>query len=226
MTTQSQPPRTSSTPSQVERFTLSESSPESVGVSAQLRIAGPGDLQYVIALSKKFTNEIGFLPRAALDWYLQNSRITFALENGEPCGFILGRKSLRWNRSLRPITQAAIQFDAQRRSHGLAVVQHTADMALLAGQQALQAMCRDGLDSNEFWQIAGFIKIGSYLPGNARAKQINCWRKPLQHNRPAWFEVMPPVAGWKGKRVNEPKPPNPIGKQLALFSLPQSARYE
>lgn len=215
----SPPPSALQTPPQAEYLTLSDSSPESVGLSTHLRIASLADLQYVIDLSKKFTNQIGFLPRAAIEWYLANNRVCFALENGDPCGFILGRTHLRWNKALRPITQAAIQFDAQKRHHGLAIVEHAADMAQLAGQHALQAMCRDGLDANDFWKIAGFKLIGSYLPGNARSKLMHCWRKPITINPPAWFDVMPPVAGWKAKKTHVKEEARPH-QQLQLFLLP------
>lgn len=167
-----------------------------------LRVASLADMTFITALAKRFTNEIGFLPREAVAWYLENSRVVFALENQDPCGFVLGRTHLRWNRLLRPITQAAVHFDAQRRNHGLALVKHVAAMASDAGQSAVQAMCRDGLDANEFWRLAGFVHIGSYSPGNKRRRLMHCWRKLLTAQEPAWFRIMPPVAGWKGKKTN------------------------
>lgn len=167
----------------------------------RVRIATPADLQFVLALQRKHTNAVGHLPTAAIEWYIAHERCTLAIENAEPAGYVLGRAALRWCIALRPITQAAICFDAQRRHHGLALVAAETTAAGEAGQIAIQAMCREGLDANEFWAAAGFDKIGSYAPGNARAREVICWRKQLTPYRPKWFEIMPPVAGWKGKRT-------------------------
>lgn len=182
----------------------------------QIRLATVEDLPYVIALSKKFSNQIGFLPRPAVEWYLANNRVTLALENGDPCGFLLGRTHHRWQRLQRPITQAAIALDAQRRHHGLALVQHVIQMASLAGQSAIQCMVRDDLESNEFWAAAGFVRIGQYDPKNTRNRPMNCMRRLVCRETPSWFYDMPPVAGWKGKRVEKAQP-KPV-EQLHLFN--------
>jgi N-acetylglutamate synthase-like GNAT family acetyltransferase len=169
--------------------------------NATLRVATPADHTFIRSLARKFSNEIGFIPDTARDWYVDAGRVTLALENGDPAGYLLGRDSLRWNRSIRPITQAAIHFDAQRRHNGLTLVAATEAAAREAGQVVTQANCREGIDANDFWRIAGYECIARLDPANARGKMINVWRKQLTDFRPIWFESPPPVAGYLARRT-------------------------
>jgi N-acetylglutamate synthase-like GNAT family acetyltransferase len=167
----------------------------------QIRLATARDLAYVLHLQRRFSNELGFLPTPAIEWYLDNRRVRLAIENGQPAGYTLGRSSLRWNRQITPITQAAIDFDAQRRMAGLDLVGHVENEARQAGQSALQAMCREDLDARHFWLAAGFEQIATFQPATSRGRAIICFRKSLQVNRPPWFETLPPVAGHKARRI-------------------------
>jgi hypothetical protein len=159
------------------------------------------DKTFVRSLAKKFSNAVGFIPDAALDWYLDASCVNLAVENGEPAGYLLGRDQLRWNFAIRPIFQAAICFDAQRRHIGLALVDAREDAAREAGQVALQANCREGLDANHFWQQAGFVEICRMKPDTARAKEVICWRKLLAPFEPRWFRQPPPLSGYRRMRT-------------------------
>lgn len=168
----------------------------------QLLIAGAGHSRFIADLQRKHANEIGFLPHQATAWYIEAGCVRIAIENGEPAGMLLGREKFRWQPAMRGIFQAAICFDAQRRHHGLALVEATAEDAREAGQMALQACCREGLEANEFWRIAGFQEICRLDPSAARRRQIIVWRKPLHDTyRPAWFSVPPPVAGHKARKA-------------------------
>lgn len=164
-----------------------------------IRTATARDMSFVLELQQRHSNALGFLPRAALDWYIDAGRLSLVLENGDPAGYIVGRDKLRWNIALRPITQAAIDYSAQRRHHGLRLVARAALDAREAGQMAIQAMCREDLDSNAFWKAAGFEEIGRYAPQTARQKNMICWRLRLTNFTPAWFNIMPPVAGWRAR---------------------------
>src|SRR5215218_3775502 len=81
--------------------------------------ATPADLAYVVALQKRNGEALGFIPRAALSEKIDLGRIWLATENGDPAGYLhhgsLAVPEVR-------IFQAAIQYDARRRHHGLALV--------------------------------------------------------------------------------------------------------
>jgi GNAT superfamily N-acetyltransferase len=169
---------------------------------AEIAVANAHSRGVVHDLQDRFSNEIGFIPRAATEWYIDAGRVLICTENGTPCGMLLGRDSLRWNIAIRPITQAAVYTDAQRRHHGLALVRRVADEARNAGQMALQSCCRSGIDANEFWFAAGFTKVCEMMPQTARRKAVICWRLQLDPAyRPLWFNVPPPVAGYRATKV-------------------------
>jgi N-acetylglutamate synthase-like GNAT family acetyltransferase len=168
----------------------------------QILTATHGHARFIRDLQNKFCKALGFIPDAATAWYIDHGQVSLALENDDPAGMLLGRDALRWNPAIRPIFQAAIAFDAQRRHHGLTLVERTAADARDAGQMAVQANCAEGLEANEFWRLAGFEAICRMTPRNARKRAIICWRMQLHPTfRPTWFDVAPPVAGHHAKRV-------------------------
>lgn len=172
-----------------------------MGVDQTIRIADPGDLSFVLSLGKKFSNEIGFIPREATRWYTINGGVTIGLENGEPAGFVLGRARYRWRPEMCPITQAAVCMDAQRRHLGMALVESIVRRATERGQVAVQCCCAEGLDANEFWAAAGFLRICDLRRANTRNRLIHVWRRPLSIELPKWFYDAPPVAGHRAAKA-------------------------
>lgn len=195
-------------------------SPSGLPSDRQILRADLGDLNFLVHLQKRFSNALGFIPRQGLEWYLENRRVYLAVENGQPSGYCLGRERLKHTPELRPVTQAAIDFSAQRRKAGLALVRRFEDEARQANQQGLQAMCREGLDANHFWLAAGFEEIGRYDPENTRNRPMICWRKLLAPHRPYWFNEMPTYCGWKAARRRNDK------TQLLLFAPQIGTRWK
>jgi GNAT superfamily N-acetyltransferase len=146
--------------------------------------ATPADLAYVVSLQKKNGEALGFIPRVALAEKIELGRIWLAQENGEPAGFLhhgsLAVPEVR-------IFQAAIQYDAQRRKHGMSLVTGLLDRAKDAGASAVSLRCLDFLDANDFWTAAGFSLIGREK--GARGT-LNVWGARLYNksNSPAPFE--------------------------------------
>lgn len=163
----------------------------------EIRTATPADLNFVLHLARQFSNNVGFIPRSAIDEYLDRQAITIAFENGQPAGYLLGNPRLKWQPALRPISQAAIAYDAQRRRHGYALIAKLETEARAAGQAGLQAICRTDLEANLFWQAAGFVKICHLRPDTARKRDLIVWRKPLIKKLPLWFAQPPKRAGWQ-----------------------------
>jgi len=168
---------------------------------APIALATLDDAKFVDHLARKNSEAVGFLPHIARDWYLENGHVRMVFENGAPAGYLLGREKLRWCPAIRPIYQAAISFDAQRRHLGLALVEHVTNEARAAKQMAVQCHCAATLPANEFWLAAGFKKIGTLTPGNARAREIICWRKILVNRFPVELAMMAPVAGHRARRT-------------------------
>lgn len=169
--------------------------------AGQLRVATAADLRFVDSLQKKYARALGFLPKPALEWYLEHGRVELVTENSDPAGYVLGLGHYRWFPRMRPITQAAVCMDAQRRHLGLSLVAKVVADAQAAGQIAVQAMCAEGLDANEFWRAAGFVLIGHTRPGNQRGRDILCWRKFLTRRIPPLLSALPPVSGMRARKT-------------------------
>jgi N-acetylglutamate synthase-like GNAT family acetyltransferase len=136
-------------------------------------LATPADLAYVVALQKRNGEAVGFIPRAALQEKIERRQILLVRENGDPAGFLhhgsLAKPEVR-------LFQAAIQYDARRRHHGLALVDMMMRRATEAGAKAVSLRCLDFLDANDFWTAAGFRLLGAE-PG-ARGT-LNVWGKSI-----------------------------------------------
>ena len=174
----------------------------------QIRTATPDDLKFIDHLQKKFANCVGFLPRVALQNIIEQGHIRLAMENDDGAGYILSRPRLQWQPLMRSITQTCVAMDAQRRHHGLALLRTLEAESRQAGLLAIQACCAVGLESNDFWQAAGFLPVVHMTPANVRGREIICWRKPLTHRLPPWFAMPPRLAGARAKRPNLTRNPN------------------
>lgn len=143
-----------------------------------VRQATPADLAYGVALQKRNHEALGFIPRAALAEKIDRGQILLASENGDPAGFLhhgsLAALEVR-------IFQAAIQYDARRRHHGLALVDTMVRRATSAGARGLSLRCLDFLDANDFWTAAGFELLGR--EAGARGT-LNVWGRTIGKARP------------------------------------------
>jgi N-acetylglutamate synthase-like GNAT family acetyltransferase len=136
-------------------------------------LATENELSYVLDLQKKNCQALGFLTRAALEEKIRLRRIWLARENDEPAGY-LNHGSLA-GPEVR-IFQAAIQYDAQRRYLGLALLNDLAARAAAAGARGISLRCLSFLEANAFWQSAGFTLAGAE-PGAKGT--LNVWTKLL-----------------------------------------------
>jgi ribosomal protein S18 acetylase RimI-like enzyme len=128
-------------------------------------------LKYVVSLSRKHFEEIGFIPQTTLERYVKRGQLWIAQENNEPCGFLVygnGWPILR-------IYQACVQYDAQRREHGLNLVRRLIGYADARGYESISLYCADDLESNKFWKEAGFKFAGQRDNGNSRGRKHNRW---------------------------------------------------
>jgi ribosomal protein S18 acetylase RimI-like enzyme len=129
------------------------------------------DIRYVIDLSKKHYEEIGFLPAPRLEAYQQAGQLWMANENDERCGFMV------WGRGwpVLRVYQVCIQYDAQRREHGFSLVRRLIAKADNEGYEAISCYVADDIDANSFWRACGFSCVGQRDNGNRRKRLHNHW---------------------------------------------------
>lgn len=186
--------------------------------------ATPGDLPYVVHLQKQHSAAIGFLPRAALAEKIRLGRIWLASENDEPAGFLhhgsLARPEVR-------IFQAAVQYDARRRHHGIALVNGLIARATSAGAQGISLRCLSFLDANTFWRDVGF-SLRATEPGAKGT--LNVWTRTLLASKassgastaPPAFPASPASLGFAPAL---PCPPRPFRFHSRLHPCPRCGRW-
>jgi len=137
-----------------------------------IHLATDRDFPYILDLSKRHAEELGFIPRAAMLSYLERGRMTVTRENGDDAGYFL---TSRIDQRQVRIFQACVQLDARGLNHGLALLSDLITRAALNGTHFLSLHCRDGLESNGFWSACGFKSGGIFPGGKARGKIIHQW---------------------------------------------------
>lgn len=161
-----------------------------------IRPATAHDITWLDHLQRRHGETIGFLPHPAIHSYLNKHAIWVVEENGDPAGYAIAPPRLRWQPQLRPITQACVALDAQRRHLGLALIAHIVDQGQAANMLGIQANCAIGVDANDFWKALRFVPICHYRTNSRRGREMICWRLALSHRLPLWFASPPKYVGF------------------------------
>lgn len=167
----------------------------------KIRVAKAADLRFVVALQRRFTNELGFLPAVALAEWIARGHVHLVEENGDPAGYVVSRPRVNSARWCRPLTQVAVSMDAQRRHLGLALVDHVAERARTELLEAMQCWVAADIEAVDFFQAANFSTVAIRRPLNARQRPLILMRRSLQQFEPADFHKPPAVAGCRPTRI-------------------------
>jgi len=173
-----------------------------------LRPAEQHDLIFIDHLQRQFGESVGFMPRIALDQYLQKKAVVLAWENGQPAGYVISRVATPYLPSMSPIYQLCICMDAHRRHIGTALLEVVIHAARLVHNVGVQANCAVGVQANEFWSASVFVPICHFVGGTARGREIICWRRPLAKKIPLWFALPPARVGFPPRAPQIVRNPN------------------
>lgn len=136
-----------------------------------IRIATAQDLAYLVHLSKKHAEELGFLTTQAIEAYTQRGNVALARENGDPIGYFLHSTPRHETR----IFQACVQMDARNLGHAQNMLSRLIKRCTAHAGRRITLHCRDGLAANGFWSACGFRPLELYRGGAARRRIIITW---------------------------------------------------
>jgi L-amino acid N-acyltransferase YncA len=161
-------------------------------------------VDFIVGLQRKFTDAVGFLPRAAVEEFVAAGRFVVAQENDEDVGAVLWRPRLRCMPECASIVQAMVFLDAQRREHGRRLVDAVCSEAAVEGRLMVGCWCAADLAAVEFWESAGFRPVGLRPGGARRSRALILFRRSLLPGGglPRRFFELPARAGWKARRVD------------------------
>lgn len=172
------------------------------------RIATADDLPFVLALTRRESNTLAWIPTAGVQWYLNGGHCLIAERRNTPIGYLYGRPELATLPHIRPITQLCVDPRHRRQGAATALVNRWTADARADSRRILQAWCRSDLPANALWRALGFQHVATRSPDTARRKTLLLWRAPIARCTPAQLRQLPPRAGWKAThtRARRTKP--------------------
>jgi hypothetical protein len=139
-------------------------------------LAIPDDLPYVLHLQQKWSNNIGFLPKIALERALNKKEILVVRENGDPAGYLYW--TARADGLIRVI-QCAVDPQLLRTTIGTKIMRHLERAGLRAECSILRLTTRCDLPANEFWPELGMNMTGVLTPHTRKGHAHYEWSKSL-----------------------------------------------
>lgn len=137
-------------------------------------------LQYELSLAKKLSEQLGFLPKPALQYYCVLGGVFRQHYNEEPAGFVVVNWSMRVNPFTAAIYQCATQSDVRRLWIAKELVDYVATAALARGCSKLQCWCAADLEANWFWRALDFQLIQAADGGQKRKRHMLLWQRTLR----------------------------------------------
>lgn len=170
----------------------------------EIRFANIEDLPYVVDLSKKENNCLGFIPKMAYESAITgikkgkrwsnvcNDRLWVCCNNGDLVGFCLASFGNPRSRDRRgKIAQICLQEDARKIARGRLLLMEVIGYAESVGCKNMGCGCADDLESNFFWMAMNWSKIGSrrgishtntWKQTSDRLVNIYHWNDPSQYD--------------------------------------------
>jgi N-acetylglutamate synthase-like GNAT family acetyltransferase len=141
-----------------------------------IRMAKPSDLTFVSDLQTRWSNNIGFLPRAALQQAIESNRTLLVFENGQHAGY------LNWSANRKGavhVTQVAIEPELLRTTLGTKIMRTIERSAVKGGCSIIRLASRSNLTANFFWPELGFATTAVFQRNSRRGLPLIEWTKLL-----------------------------------------------
>ncbi len=142
----------------------------------KITIARSSDLSFVMHLQRTWSNQVGFLPKPALERYIDNRAILLVHENDQPAGYLswqLTRKGL-----LR-LMQIAVHPDLLRDRLGSDVMTYIETAAKKGHCSTVRFQTRIDLDANLFCNTLSYRPTAIFQHPTARKRPLIEWTKCL-----------------------------------------------
>lgn len=147
-----------------------------IHVHRTVTVAAPSDLPFVLHLQKHWSNNLGFLTRAALAEYIDTKQLLLVRENGQPAGY------LNWTctkAGMVRIPQVALEPELLRTTIGSKIIAHLKRAALRGDCSVIRLTSRSDLHANLFWPTLGFNVTAVFANPTKRNLPLFEWTMPL-----------------------------------------------
>lgn len=141
-----------------------------------IRLAALTDLKYVVHLQRIWSNQVGFLPRAALTRYIDNRGTLLVRNNGQDAGYLSWQLT---KKGLLRLIQIAVDPQLLREKLGSDVVTYIERAARAGACSVIRFQTRMDLDANLFWNDQGYTTTAVFQHPTARRRPLIEWTKCL-----------------------------------------------
>ena len=138
------------------------------------------DVPFLKSLQWKNAGTVGYIPRPALERYIEAGEVITGAKNGQEAGYLLGTAGSGDQPTVAKVFQACVELDARRESVGRALVEEFVKRAGEEGAVVVRLWCADDNPSgNEFWAAAGFSPVAVRVGGKYRGRVHVMWERLL-----------------------------------------------
>lgn len=163
--------------SAAESSTFALSTPgDTVSAHRSVRVAKPADLAFVIDLQRRWSNNVGFLPKCTFERYIDSHQLLLINENDDSAGYLSW--TFRKDGLIR-IPQVAIHPDLLRGTLGTRIMNRIAAAGIAGNCSIIRLRCRSDLLANAFWPSLGFTLTATIARPSSRGLPLLEWTKQL-----------------------------------------------
>ncbi len=144
--------------------------------SRTVNVATTKDLPFIVHLQRHWSENVGFMTRAALKAYILDARILIVRQNAEEAGY------LAWTctkEGLVRMIQLAVDPQLLRTHLGTKMTNHLKRAAKRGHCSLIRHRTRSNLEANYLWPDLGFTVTGVYLNPTKRSLPLIEWTLPL-----------------------------------------------
>lgn len=134
-----------------------------------IETASENDISYIVRLQKKFSNQVGFVPKTAIQDHVRRMGYTICKVNGQHAAYILQSGG-----TIRPVhlIQVAVEEELWRNGIGTAMLDYVIQRSSNQNYPDITAYVREDLQANLYFTSRGFHEVRKRPGGSARGKLI------------------------------------------------------
>lgn len=130
------------------------------------------DISYVLDLQRRWSNNVGFLPRQTHERYLSRRQTLVVLQDGQHAGYLC------W--TCRPdglvrVIQVAVDPELLRTTIGTKIMRHLHRAAVRGACSVIRLRCRSDLPANQFWPALGMRATATIVRPTVRGLPLLEW---------------------------------------------------
>ncbi len=141
-----------------------------------ISLASDSDLTYVLHLQRTWSNQVGFLPKPALQRYIDNKATLLVQLNGQHAGYLSWQLT---KKGLLRLIQLAIDPELLRGKLGTDIMNYIEKAARKGSCSIVRFCSRSDLDCNVFFAERQYQTTAIFQHPTARRRPLIEWTKCL-----------------------------------------------